>query len=117
MSATLAHAEPTRSKIWPSLVTAFVIIVSLATPAWAHDETGNKACGVGDEVYTKIRYTDGWSQSYINATYGTTTKSHQTVDAWVNRYHQPRDGGAAYYELREETSTMSHTYSWAGCEA
>lgn len=106
-----------RPRLWASLLLALALVVGAATPAFAHDETGNKACGVGDHVYTKIRYTDGYSQSYIDATDGTTTKTHQTVSTWVNRYHQPRDGGAAYYELREKTSTMSHTYSWAGCEA
>jgi hypothetical protein len=113
---TMVHTERRRSNFWVTLAIALALVMASASPAWAHDEIGNHACGVGDHVYTKIRYTDGYSQSYIDATNGTTQKTHQTVSTWVNRYHQPRDGGAAYFELREKTSLMSHTYSWPACE-
>lgn len=114
MSDTLVAVR--RPRLWASILLALVLVLGAATPALADSESGNHSCGVGDHVYTKIRYTNGYSQSYINATGGTTTLTHQTVSTWVNRYHHPRDGGAAYYELREKTSTMSNTYSWPGCE-
>jgi hypothetical protein len=96
------------------LVTLMLLLPAL--PALAASETGNWSCAVGSHVYTKIRYTNGYSQSYIQGTIDTNTLTHATVSTWVNRYHQPQAGGAAYYELREKTSTMSNTYSWPGCE-
>lgn len=98
-----------------AMVTALTMV--FAMPALAHDESGNWSCGTNDHVYTKIRYHDGYTESYIDGD-GDDTDTHQSVaeDEWVNRYHQPRLGGSAYYELREETAVMSHTYSWPGCE-
>jgi hypothetical protein len=94
-----------------------MMLIVTASPAFAASESGNKACGTGDHVYTKIRYKDGKSQSFIDGTLDEDTLQHPTVGGtFVNRYHQPRLGGAAYYELREQTSTMSNTYSWPGCE-
>lgn len=105
-----------RSRGLRFIAAVMVLVTGFALPASAHDESGDWDCQFGDHVYTKIRYTEGFSESYIDA-WWETTKTHQTVGSvWVNRYHQPRDGNIAYYELREETSIMSNTFSWPGCE-
>ena len=103
------------------LVLSGIVFQGAALAHKDHPETDVQTCTWPWDVGTKVRYTNGVGQSWIEQlSPGTLNswKQHPWSNVWVNKYHEPNLGFQNVWWLQAtggSQTDMSHVWSWPLC--